>query len=65
MKIFRKLEEWQRAKEESAPPGPVNAVLVGPPDHFDIVDVRNEHMKDQVGNVRHDLALNQWTNFCQ
>lgn len=65
MKIIHNLDEWQQISGESAPPGPVTGVLVGPPDHFDIVDVRNEHMKDQVGNVRHDLAWDQWKRFCQ
>ena len=35
-------------------------VLVCPPDHFDVVDVKNPHMAGSVGTVDRKLAREQW-----
>lgn len=35
-------------------------VLLCPPDHFDVVDVKNPFMRGQVGRVRREAARAQW-----
>ena len=64
MKTIRNLQEWDSTRWDSSPPGPVTGVLVGPPLYFDITDVRNEHMKGQIGNVDKRRAQDQWETLC-
>ena len=64
MKTIRNRQEWNSTRWNSSPPGPVSGVLVGPPVFFDITDVRNEHMKGQIGNVDKQRAQDQWVNLC-
>lgn len=35
-------------------------LLMCPPEHFDVIDVKNPHMKGQVGRVDRGLAQRQW-----
>ena len=62
---IRSHDDWTRTPLDFAPPGPVTGVLVGPPTHFDITDVRNAHMEGQVGNVNREKALQQWGQLCR
>ena len=68
MKTIRNRQEWDSTRWDSSPPGPVTGVLVGPPLYFDITDVRNEHMKGQIGNVdkrrAQDKEKPHQTNLC-
>ena len=43
---------------------PPAAVLVCPPDHFDVVDVKNPFMKGNAGRVDKALARRQWEDLC-
>lgn len=43
-----------------APMLPPRKVLLCPPDHFDVVDEKNVHMKGQQGRVDKALAKKQW-----
>lgn len=38
-------------------------VLMCPPDHFDVVDVKNPFMEGQVGRVRRDAARREWEDL--
>ena len=35
-------------------------LLMCPPEHFDVVDVKNPHMAGQIGRVDRQLAQRQW-----
>lgn len=41
-----------------------NTLLVCPPEHFDVVDVKNVHMEGNIGNVDKSLARRQWDAVC-
>ena len=62
---IRSHDDWASTPLDFAPPGPVTGVLVGPPTHFDITDVRNAHMEGQIGNVNREKALQQWGQLCR
>ncbi len=65
MNSIRNSTDWNSlSTDDYCPPGSVSAVLVGPPHHFAITDVRNEHMRNQIGKVDVDQALHQWSRFC-
>lgn len=65
MNVIRNAKDWALSQPRISAPGPVTAVLVGPPIHFDITDVRNEHMKGQIGNVDKVRARQQWETLCK
>lgn len=44
----------------AAPMAPPVGVLMCPPDQFDVIDVKNPHMADQIGRVDRDRARRQW-----
>ena len=59
-------EEWLRTPPvKAAPLPPTSGVLVCSPQFFDIIDVRNEHMKGQEGNVDKEKALQQWETYVE
>ncbi len=43
---------------------PENALLC-PPDSFDVIDVKNAHMKDQIGRVNKKKAQAEWQALCE
>ncbi len=45
------------------PDPPPSGVLVCPPDHFDVVDVKNPHMAAHAGTVDRALARAQWDDL--
>ena len=48
-------------KAASLPPMPLpSAALMCPPDHYDVVDVKNPFMAGHVGQVHRELARAQW-----
>jgi N-dimethylarginine dimethylaminohydrolase len=49
----RTLKDFAERKE------PENALLC-PPDYFNVIDVKNPHMKDQIGRVDRAEAVKQW-----
>ena len=59
-KVWNDITELENAKshweEMSSPQG----ILMVTPEYFDVVDVKNPYMKDQIGNVKSDLAHQQW-----
>jgi len=65
MKCIRSVEDWlENPLVGDSPPGKVKAVLVGPPCHFAITDVRNAHMEGQIGSIDIEIAMDQWNRFC-
>lgn len=40
-----------------------NAVLMCPPDYFDVIDIKNVFMKDGLSKVDRDLAARQWQSL--
>lgn len=40
-----------------------NKVLMASPEFFDVVDVKNVHMQDNLGSVNHKLAQQQWQDL--
>jgi N-dimethylarginine dimethylaminohydrolase len=62
-KVWNDINELESAKshweEMSLPQG----ILMVTPKYFDVVNVKNPYMKDQIGNVKTELAHQQWINL--
>lgn len=43
-------------------PAPTGLLMVTP-DYFDVVDVKNPYMQDNIGNIRQETAVSQWKNL--
>jgi len=64
MEIYREASELRRFdptpfRRESRPRG----ALVCPPDHFEVMDVRNVHMEGMVGSVNRGAAVREWAGL--
>ena len=52
---------WREHTPRSMPAeAAVTGALMCPPDHFDVVDIRNAHMEGQIGSIDKQLAHSQW-----
>lgn len=62
-KVWNDITELESARnhweEMSLPQG----ILMVTPEYFDVVDVKNPYMKDQIGNVKSELSHQQWRNL--
>jgi N-dimethylarginine dimethylaminohydrolase len=54
--------QWRDHTPRSMPAeAAVTGALLCPPEHFDVVDIRNAHMEGQIGSIDKQLAHSQWT----
>lgn len=62
-KVWNDITELKSAKNHwEEMPLPLGILMVTP-EFFDVVDVKNPYMKDQIGKVKSDLAHQQWENL--
>ena len=60
-KVYTNVNELQGFSAKNCPSMPFpGSVLMCPPDHFDIIDVKNPFMVGKVGTVDRKLAVSQW-----
>lgn len=60
--VFRAIDFNKSFDQLASRPEPDKVVMVSP-EYFDIVDIKNVHMKDQAGNLDRNLAIQQWNNL--
>lgn len=59
--LYRSVHDLKGFSLKSCAPMPEPAgVLMCPPDYYDVVDVKNPYMTEQVGKVDRELARRQW-----
>lgn len=57
-------EQWRASPRRQTPDEvPVSGALMCPPDHFDVIDIRNAHMSAHVGQVDEAAARSQWNSL--
>ncbi len=58
---IRTADEWCAATPRAmGREAPVQGALMCPPEHFDVIDVRNVHMAQHIGSIDHAEARRQW-----
>ena len=62
-KVWNDITELKSAKSHWEQMIFPQGILMVTPDFFDVVDVKNPYMKDQIGNVKSELSHKQWRNL--
>ncbi|HUH75066.1 MAG TPA: arginine deiminase family protein [Chitinophagales bacterium] len=62
-KVWNEIAELKNAKQHWEEMISPKGILMVTPKYFDVVDVKNPYMKGQIGNVKTQLAQQQWNNL--
>lgn len=62
-KVWNEIAELKNVKQHWEEMISPKGILMITPKYFDVVDVKNPYMKGQIGNVKTQLARQQWNNL--